>query len=40
MPVEEVRARIRDVGRRVIDEHAEAQRILMDHDPNSGLPTP
>jgi antitoxin component of MazEF toxin-antitoxin module len=40
MPAEEVRARIRDVGRRVVDEHAEALRILADHDPNSGLPTP
>ena len=40
MPAEEVRARIRDVGRRVVGEHAEALRILADHDPNSGPPTP
>jgi antitoxin component of MazEF toxin-antitoxin module len=39
MPAE-VRAGIRDVGRRVIRERAEALRILADHDPNSGLPTP
>jgi len=40
MRAEEVRARIRDVGRRVVDEHAEALRVLADHDPNGGLPTP
>jgi antitoxin component of MazEF toxin-antitoxin module len=34
IPTDQVRERIRDVGRRVVDEHAEALRILADHDPN------
>lgn len=36
MPTEEVRDRIRRVGRRVVGEHAEALRILAEHDPDSG----
>ncbi len=35
MPTEQVRDRIRGVGRRVIDEHAEALKILAEHDPGS-----
>lgn len=33
MPTEQVRDRIRGVGRRVVDEHAEALKILAEHDP-------
>jgi antitoxin component of MazEF toxin-antitoxin module len=35
MPTEQLRDRIRGIGRRVVDEHAEALRILADHDPAS-----
>lgn len=35
IPTEQVRERIREVGRRVVDEHAEALKILADHDPGS-----
>ena len=35
MPTEQVRDRIRGVGRRVVDEHAEALKILAEHDPGS-----
>ena len=35
MPTEQVRERIREVGRRVVDEHPEALRILAEHDPGS-----
>jgi len=35
MPTEQVRDRIRGVGRSVVDEHAEALRILAEHDPGS-----
>lgn len=36
MPTGEVRDRIRGVGRRLVGEHAEALRILAEHDPDSG----
>jgi antitoxin component of MazEF toxin-antitoxin module len=35
MPTERVRERIRSVGRRVVGEHAEALKILAEHDPGS-----
>jgi len=35
MPTEQLRDRIRESGRRVVDEHSEALRILADHDPDS-----
>ena len=35
LPVEKVREKIRDVGQRVVAEHAEALRILAEHDPDS-----
>lgn len=35
MPTEQVRDRIRSVGRRVVGEHAEALKILAEHDPTS-----
>ena len=35
MPTEQVRDRIRDVGRRVVAEHTEALRTLAEHDPGS-----
>jgi antitoxin component of MazEF toxin-antitoxin module len=35
MPTDQVRERIRDIGRRVVGEHSEALRILADHDPDS-----
>jgi antitoxin component of MazEF toxin-antitoxin module len=34
MPTEQVRDRIRDIGKRVVDEHAEALQILAEHDPD------
>ena len=34
MPTEQVRDRIRDIGQRVVDEHAEALQILAEHDPD------
>jgi antitoxin component of MazEF toxin-antitoxin module len=34
MPTSQVRERIGGIGRRVVDEHQEALRILADHDPN------
>jgi antitoxin component of MazEF toxin-antitoxin module len=36
MPTEEVRDRIRGIGQRVVAEHAEALRILAEHDPDAG----
>jgi antitoxin component of MazEF toxin-antitoxin module len=36
IPTEQVRARIRDVGRRLVGEHAEALKILAEHDPAGG----
>lgn len=36
MPTEEVRDRIRDIGRRVVAEHGEALEILAGHDPDAG----
>jgi antitoxin component of MazEF toxin-antitoxin module len=35
MPTEQVRKRIRGIGKRVVDEHAEALQILAEHDPDS-----
>ena len=35
MPTEQLRDRVRGIGRRVVDEHAEALRIVADHDPDS-----
>jgi antitoxin component of MazEF toxin-antitoxin module len=35
MPTEQVRERIRGVGRRIVGEHTEALRILAEHDPDS-----
>lgn len=34
LPTDRVREHIRDIGRRVVDEHQEALRILADHDPD------
>jgi len=34
MPTEQVRDRIRGIGQRVVDEHAEALQILAEHDPD------
>lgn len=34
MPTEQVRDRIRGIGQRVVDEHAEALKILAEHDPD------
>ena len=39
LPTEQVRARIRDIGRRVVAEHDEALQILADHDPDAEPPT-
>lgn len=38
VPTEQVRERIRSVGERVVAEHAEALRILAEHDPASERP--
>jgi antitoxin component of MazEF toxin-antitoxin module len=35
MPTSQVRQRIRSTGAQVVAEHAEALRILADHDPDS-----
>jgi antitoxin component of MazEF toxin-antitoxin module len=35
MPTEQVRERIRGIGRRVVAEHSEALRILAEHDPDT-----
>jgi antitoxin component of MazEF toxin-antitoxin module len=35
IPAEQVRDRIRGIGRRLVGEHAEALKILADHDPDS-----
>jgi antitoxin component of MazEF toxin-antitoxin module len=35
MPTEQVRERIRQIGKRVVDEHPDALRILAEHDPDS-----
>lgn len=35
MPTEQVRERIGGVGRRLVDDHAEAMRILAEHDPDA-----
>jgi len=34
MPTEQVRDRIRSIGKRVVDEHAEGLQILAEHDPD------
>jgi antitoxin component of MazEF toxin-antitoxin module len=34
MPTDQVRDRIRDIGRRVVSEHGEALNILAEHDPD------
>lgn len=36
MPTDQVRSRIREVGQRLASEHAEALKILADHDPDGG----
>jgi len=36
IPTEQVRARIRDVGQRLVGEHVEALKILAEHDPADG----
>ncbi|MGI8659989.1 MAG: hypothetical protein ACR2LH_02985 [Thermoleophilaceae bacterium] len=38
MPTEQVRERIRTVGRRVVSEHGEALKILAEHDPAANNP--
>ena len=38
IPTNQVRARIRDVGQRLVGEHAEALKILAEHDPVGGPP--
>jgi antitoxin component of MazEF toxin-antitoxin module len=35
IPTERVSERIRDIGKRVVVDHAEALRILAEHDPDS-----
>lgn len=35
IPTDVVRERIRGIGRRVVEDHPEALRILADHDPDS-----
>jgi hypothetical protein len=35
LPTEKVREQIRRVGRRLVDEHREALRILAEHDPTA-----
>jgi antitoxin component of MazEF toxin-antitoxin module len=35
LPADQVRERIRGIGRRVVSEHAEALQILADHDPEA-----
>jgi len=34
MPTDRVRERIREVGRRVVDDHGEALQILAEHEPD------
>jgi antitoxin component of MazEF toxin-antitoxin module len=38
MPTDHVRERIRDTGRRVVEERREALQILADHDPDRSPP--
>lgn len=38
LPTDQVRERIRQVGRRVVAEHPEALRILAEHDPDAKPP--
>lgn len=40
MPTDQVRERIRGVGRRLVGEHQEALQILADHDPDANTPRP
>jgi hypothetical protein len=35
MPTDQVRERIGGIGRRLVDEHQEALRILAEHDPDA-----
>jgi len=35
LPTEKLREHIRDIGRRVVGDHAEALRILAKHDPDA-----
>lgn len=35
LPADKVREQIRQVGRRLVDDHREALRILADHDPTT-----
>ena len=39
IPTEQVRARIRDVGQRLVGEHVEALKILAEHDPPAAPPS-
>lgn len=39
LPTDQVRERIREVGRRVVDEHSEALKILAEHDPGATPPS-
>jgi antitoxin component of MazEF toxin-antitoxin module len=39
LPTEQVRERIREVGRRVVGEHGEALKILAEHDPDATPPS-
>lgn len=38
VPTDQVRERIRDVGRRVVSERAEALKLLAEHDPDDDCP--
>jgi antitoxin component of MazEF toxin-antitoxin module len=38
LPADKVREQIRTIGRRVVDEHREALRILAEHDPDEKTP--
>lgn len=35
LPTEKLRKRIRETGRRIVDEHREALEILAEHDPDA-----
>lgn len=35
IPTDHVRDRIRSIGQRVVDEHAEALQVLAEHDPDN-----
>jgi antitoxin component of MazEF toxin-antitoxin module len=38
LPTEQLRGRIRSIGQRVVGEHAEALKILAEHDPDAERP--